>query len=205
MNKSVASSFGALVLLSMPCVAQQTENLPSTPAPQISTPVAPSYKPPTQEERFRTYLRHTYGIYSIVEAGIRGGIEQARDNPSQWPEGGEGYADRFGSAMGQIVVRGTTEYLVADAFHEDLRILPCQRPCSESTVHRALDDTFTAKRGEDGHRVFSAARLVGPIAGGVVVTNTWYPSGYSGLETARQIGFSYAFGFFRNYLRELSH
>jgi hypothetical protein len=56
-----------------------------------------------------------------VEAGVRGGIDQALDRPSEWPEGGQGYADRFGSAIGEIAIRGTTEYLIADIFKKDLR------------------------------------------------------------------------------------
>jgi hypothetical protein len=201
----VVAAVGAVVLFCLPNWAQETANLPNAPSAPGNTPAIRSYEPPTQKERFRAYLRHTYGIYSIVEAGIRGGIEQARDSPSQWPEGAEGYADRFGSTMGQITARGTTEYLVADAFREDLRFIPCAHPCSESKVHRALEDTFTARKGQDGHRAFSMARLAGPIAGSAIATNTWYPSGYRGAETAKQIGMSYSFTFLRNYVRELSH
>jgi len=201
----VAAAVSAAMLLGLPAWAQQTANLPDAPSAPSNTPAVRIYTPPTQKERFRTYLRHTYGIYSIVEAGIRGGIEQARDNPSQWPEGAEGYADRFGSTIGQIAARGTTEYVLADAFREDLRFIPCASPCSESKMRRALEDTFTARKGQDGHRAFSIARLVGPIAGGAIATNTWYPSGTGGGETAKQIGMSYGFGFLRNYVRELTH
>jgi hypothetical protein len=105
--------------------------------------------------------------------------------------------------MGEIAVRGTTEYVVADAFREDLRVVRCARPCSASALHRALEDTITAKKGSDGRRAFSIARLVGPVAGALVATSVWYPSGYTGSEAGREIGISYAFSFLRNYLREL--
>jgi hypothetical protein len=197
---------GILVLLTLPCGAQQNaSSLPDAPAPQPAIPVPPSYTPPTQQERFRSYVRHTYSLYSVVEAGVRGGIDQGLDRPSQWPEGAQGYADRFGSAMGEIVVRGTTEYLVADAFREDIRFVPCASPCSESKLTRAAEDTFTARKGNDGHRVFSVARLAGPIAASVVMKETWFPGGYSDTEIIREAAFNYTFSFFRNYLRELSH
>jgi hypothetical protein len=97
---------------------QTTATLPDAPKPAQSpyNSAGLSYAPPTQAQRFKTYIRHTYSFASLVEDGVRGGIEQARDNPSQWPEGAEGYGDRYGSAMGKIIVRDTTDYLVADLF-----------------------------------------------------------------------------------------
>jgi hypothetical protein len=190
-----------------PCLCLGQQPLPDAPSVsqgRESAPAARPYSPPTQAQRFRAYIRHTYSLSSVIEAGIRGGIDQARDKPSEWPEGAQGYGDRFGSALGQVVVRDTTEYLVADAFREDLRFIPCTSPCAETRIQRALEDTFTARRGEDGHQVFSFARLTGPIAGSVVVKEAWYPGGYGKAEVFRQAGLSYAFVFIRNYIRELN-
>jgi len=182
-----------------------SEPAPAAPQPQ---PVARSlavYRPPTQQERLRSYLRHTFGVSSVIEAGVRGGIDQAADSPSQWPEGAEGYGDRFGSALGQTVVRGTTEYAVADAFREDIRFIPCAHPCQDSALKRAFQDTFTARKGDDGHRAFSFARFLGPIAAGVVVKETWYPGGYGNGTIVREAGVNYGFSFLRNWMREVAH
>lgn len=196
----------AVIFAALPCIAQQPNDVPNAPNPQPTAPLRRPYVPPTQKERLTLCLRHTFGIYSIFEAGMRGGIEQARDKPSQWPQGAEGYADRFGSSMGQIAARGITEYLLADVFREDLRLPPCDRSCTESKLRRALNETFTARKGDDGHRAFSVARLLGPVAGGAIATNTWYPAGSNSAgETAKQIGMNYGFGFLRNYVRELTH
>ena len=113
-------------------------------------------------------MRQTYGLKSLFEAGMHAGIEQARDNPSQWPEGAEGYGDRFGSAYGEIVVRGTTEYALADLFHEDVRHVRCGHPCAESRFKIAFDNTFLARKREDGHEAFSVARFVSPFSGSAV-------------------------------------
>lgn len=206
MSRVVIVSIGAMLLSVFPSTAQQTSSsLPSAPTPHTVAPSLGTYLPPTQRERLSTYLRHTYSLYSILEAGIRGGMDQALDRPSQWPEGGQGYADRFGSAMGEIAVRGTAEYGIADVFREDLRFIPCASPCSESAAARALEDTFTARKGDNGRRAFSFARLLGPIAGGAVAKETWYPAAYGNGEILRQAGISYAFGFVRNYIREVTH
>jgi hypothetical protein len=206
MKKFAVSLLGAVGLFGFICTAQQApQDLPDAPKPSQPAykPARPSYSPPTQRERFKAYFRSTYGIRSIVEAGVRGGIDQGLDRPNGWPEGGQGYADRFGSAMGEIAIRGSTEYVVADIFREDLRHQRCDSPCSESAFKRALEDTFTARKGEDGHRALSVARLVGPISGSAVAVNTWYPATSGKSETARQVVTHYGFVFGRNLIREL--
>ncbi len=193
-------SFVVLCFSSMICFGQQT--LPDAPDRQ---PIPrPSYTPPTQGERFKGYVTHTYSFTSILEAGVRGGIDQETDKPSEWPQGAQGYADRFGSAIGQIAIRQTTEYVLADVFREDLRITPCGSGCTKSKLAAAFDDTFLARKGKDGHEALSVARLVGPWSGGAVAVNTWYPSGNGGNEVVRQAGLSYAFLFIRNYIKETS-
>jgi len=206
MKKYAIYLLGVLGLLPLTCAAQQAPpDIPDAPKPSHSalTSAPFLYSPPTQRERFKNYLRHTYGITSIVEAGVRGGIEQATDNPSEWPQGAQGYADRFGSAMGQIAIRGTTEYVFSDLFREDLRYLPCPSPCADSAFKRALEDTFTARKGEDGHHAFSVARILGPISGSVVAVNTWYPGGTAKSESVRETARTFGFVFARNLIHEL--
>ncbi|MGB6134292.1 MAG: hypothetical protein WBG54_21125 [Acidobacteriaceae bacterium] len=206
MDRSLFVVTGTLILSALASQAQQiTSALPEAPKPQVMTPAPLSYTPPTQRERFRYYVRNTYGISSVIEAGVRGGIDQALDRPSQWPEGAEGYADRMGSAMGEIAVRGTTEYVFSDLFREDLRHIPCDSSCTQSAFARAFDDTFTARKGADGHRAFSVARLLGPVAAGVVARETWYPGGYSDRQVVGEVGINYGFTFIRSYIRELVH
>lgn len=171
------------------------------PAPAaVETQLSPVtvYTPPTQQERFTTYLRHTYSLASLLEAGAHAGIQQARDHPQQWPEGAQGYGQRFGSAAGMIAVRGTTQYLLADVFREDLRY----EQHRQSKLQAAFEDTFTCRRGSDGHRAFSFARLIGPIAASAVATSTWYPAGYGRREIAKEAGLNYGFVFVRNLVRE---
>src|SRR5258708_4065097 len=89
-----------------------------------------SYTPPTHDEKFKTYLNHTFKIGSIVHAGVHAGIEQALDRPSQWQEGTKGYAERFASAMGHHAARGTATYAFGELFKEDLRYVHCNPNCS---------------------------------------------------------------------------
>lgn len=206
MRRQTISLLCAVGFFPLLCCAQQTTaSLPNAPAPSGNAAASPVYSPPTQRERFNNYVQHTYGIRTLVEAGVRGGIDQARGNPSQWGGGIEGYADRFGSAAGEIVIRGTTEYLVADLLKEDLRFRACGSSCSQSKFKAAFEDTFMARKGEDGHEALSVARLVAPISGSAVAVNTWYPSGSSsGPEVVRQVGVTFGYIYVRNLIREFA-
>lgn len=179
-------------------------NLPDAPAPHRSVfkPASPSYSPPTQRERFRNYVRQTYGLMSILEAGAHAGIAQARNNPSEWPQGAEGYGDRFGSAIGEIAIRGTTEYALSDLFREDLRRAECTRPCSESRFKLAFEDTFMARKGADGHEAFSVARIIGPFSGGAVASSVWYPAGTGRSNIPKEAGLQFGLKYIRNLVRE---
>lgn len=187
------------IFVSTSCLSGQSAQ-PETPSNGAAASQK-TYAPPTQSERLREYFRHTYGLASFLEAGARAGIDQARDRPSGWPEGAEGYGERYGSAMGLIVVRGTTEYLLSDLFHEDLRHIPCGSGCEESKFKLALEDTFMARRGSDGHKTLSIARLAAPISG-TLVASTWRPDGSGNRNIGSEIGISYGFIFARNLVRE---
>jgi len=179
---------------------------PANPEPETTPVIAPAklaYTPPTHAEKFHTYLKHTYGIGSILEAGARAGIDQALHRPSQWQLGATGYFERFGSAMGHRAVRGTTTYAFGELFREDLRYVHCTPNCSASNrLKGAFENTFTAAKGEDGHRAFSVARFIGPISGGLVAS-TWRPNGFKRDLVVKEIGFSYGLGFMRNLVRGL--
>ncbi len=202
----MAFLFAVINLFPLACGAQQaSSDIPDNPKPSLSIdkPAGSLYAPPTQGERFKAYLRQTYGIRSFVEAGVRGGIDQALDRPSEWPEGALGYADRFGSAMGEIAIRGTTEYVIADIFKEDLRRLPCGSPCSASAFKRALEDTFTARKGEDGHRSLSVSRLIGPISGSAEPRQYLVPVDVRTVGNSQRCGRNLGYVFARNLIREM--
>jgi hypothetical protein len=201
MKLSAVALLGAMTALPLACSAQQSS--PPMPDAPSATPAKPSYTPQTQQQRFDTYIDRTYSLHSLVEAALRGGIAQARDNPSGWPQGAQGYGERVGSAAGEIVIRGTTEYLIADLFHEDLRRTPCGVSCPTSRLQAAFEDTFTARKGPDGHLALSVARIVGPFSGSLVATNAWYPAGSaSGKESVQGAAVTFGFIFVRNLLRE---
>jgi hypothetical protein len=49
-------------------------------------------------------------------------------------------------------------------------------------LHYAVISTLTARRGEDGHRVFSFLALVAQYAGTMTAFYSWYPGRYDGKD-----------------------
>jgi hypothetical protein len=146
-----------------------------------------TYVRPTQKLKLRNYFFDTYGPYPIVGAGIVAGINQYDNSPPEWKQGVAGYGRRFASDFGIAAVTTTTRYALAEAFHEDTLYYRCECKGFFPRLSHAVISTFTARRGDDGHRVFSFPSLVAPYAGTMVAVYGWYPSRFDA-EDAFRIG-----------------
>jgi hypothetical protein len=137
------------------------------------------YTRPTQTTKVRNYLFDAFGPYPIVGAALAAGISQARNVPPGWNQGAESYGRRFGSDLGIAAVSTTTRYALAEAFKEDTLYYRCDCKGVLPRLRHAVISTLTARRGEDGHRVFSLPALVAPYAGTMTAIYAWYPGRYS--------------------------
>jgi len=144
----------------------------ATPQPDLT------YMRPPQATKLRNYLFDAFGPYPIVGAGVAGGINQMQNTPPEWRQGAEGYSKRFGSDFGIAAVTTTTRYALSEAFHEDTLYYRCECKGVFRRLSHAVISTFTARRGDDGHRVFSFPDLVAPYAGTMTAVYGWYPSRY---------------------------
>jgi hypothetical protein len=146
-----------------------------------------TYTPPTQATEFSNYFFDTFGPYPIAVAAATAGIDQFDNSPPEWKGGFEGYGKRFGSDLGIDAVSTTTRYALSEAFRQDPLYYRCECRGLFPRVGHAVISTFTARTGDDGHRVFSLPALVGPYAGSFVAVYAWYPNRY-GAEDAFRIG-----------------
>jgi hypothetical protein len=150
-------------------------------------PVQPDliYIRPTQKTKLRNYAFDTFGPYPIAGAASAAGIGQAYNTPPEWQQGAEGYGKRIGSAFGIAAVSTTTRYGLAQAFKEDTLYYRCECQGVYSRLRHALISILTARRGEDGHRVFSFPALIAPYAGTMTAVYAWYPGRYNGKDALR--------------------
>jgi hypothetical protein len=149
-----------------------------------------TYSRPTEKMRLHNYFFDTIGPYPIVGAAFAAGINQADNTPPEWKQGAEGYGKRFGSNFAIAGVSTTTRYALARAFREDTLYYRCACKGAFPRLSHAVISTFTSRRGDDGHRVFSFPALVAPYAGTMTAVYGWYPGRYGAKDGFRMGNYS---------------
>jgi hypothetical protein len=163
-------------------------------APGISAGIAtnatpdqpvPTYTRPTRQIRLRNYAFDAIGPYPIVGAAAVAAIDQAYNAPPEWKQGAAGFGRRFGSDLGIAAVSTTTRYALAEAFKQDTLYYRCECTGLFPRLRHAVVSTLTARRGQDGHRVFSIPALVAPYAGTTAAVYGWYPNRFGAQDALR--------------------
>jgi hypothetical protein len=184
-----------VILTNQPLTARSQTLIATGGSPAEATTTATrqpdeTYIRPTQRTKVKNYLFDTYGPYPAAVAAVGAGINQWTNAPPEWGQGADGYAKRFGSNYGIAIVATTTRYGLSEAFKEDAMYYRCECSGFFPRLRHALISTLTARRGEDGHRVFSIPALVGPYAGTMTATYGWYPSRYGAKDAFRTGNYS---------------
>jgi hypothetical protein len=166
--------------------APQQSSQPKMMSPHVAN-VMPGqlYHRPTEKEKLRAYAFDTFGPYPFIGAAFAGGIQQAYGTPPEWGGGIGGYGKRVASDFGINLVTQTTRYGLSELFHEDTLYYRCECSGFGHRLGHALISTVTARRGDDGHRVFSFAALAAPYAGTEAATLLWFPSRYEPMDGFR--------------------
>jgi hypothetical protein len=164
----------------------EVSNTPVTTQPQISL----TYTRPTQKIKLHNYFFDTFGPYPIAGAAFAAGINQADKTPPEWRQGAEAYGKRFGSNFAIAGVSTTTRYALAGAFGEDTLYYRCDCKGFLPRLRHATISTFTSRRGDDGHRVFSFPAVVAPYAGTMTAVYGWYPRRYNAKDGFRMGNYS---------------
>ena len=144
-----------------------------------------TYNRPTQTTRIRNYAFDAFGPVAIGIAAVEGGIDQEDNAPSEWKQGAAGYSKRFGSDFAIGAVSTTTRYALSEVFREDALYYRCECTGLFPRLRHAAISTLMARRGDDGHRVFSFPALVAPYAGSTAAVYGWYPSRYDARDAFR--------------------
>lgn len=144
-----------------------------------------TYIRPSGKTKLHNYLFDAFGPYPIVGAGLAAGVNQAYNTPPEWKQGVAGYGKRFGSDFGIAAVSTTTRYGLAQAFKEDTLYYRCECKGLFPRLSHAVISTLIARRGDDGHRVFSFPSLIAPYAGSMTAVYAWYPGRYNGKDALR--------------------
>jgi hypothetical protein len=185
------ATLGPLVSMSARAQSNATSDtsIPDNPSPSPASATEqkpiPDYVRPGERTKLRSYAFEVIGPYPIVGAAFVAGINQAENTPPEWKQGAEAYGRRFGSNFGIAAVTTTTRYVFAEAFGEDTVYYRCDCTGLLPRFEHAVISTVTARRGEDGHRVFSVPSVVSPYAGTMAAVYGWFPDRYNAKDGFR--------------------
>ncbi|MFZ0271108.1 MAG: hypothetical protein WB524_14190 [Acidobacteriaceae bacterium] len=174
--------------LPLPAKAQSSLDTGDPSATVAGTNLAHSdltYNRPTQGTKIRNYAFDAFGPLPIGVAAVEAGIGQEDNSPPEWKQGAAGYGRRFGSDLAIEAVSTTTRYALSQAFREDALYYRCECKGIFPRLGHAIISTLTARRGEEGHRVFSVPALIAPYAGSMTAVYAWYPSRYGAKDAFR--------------------
>ena len=146
-----------------------------------------AYSRPTQRTMAANYVFDAFGPYPIAGSAIAAGINQLGNAPPEWKQGVQGFSKRFGSDFAIAGIGTTARYGLAEAFKEDTLYYRCECRGVLPRMSHAMISTVTARRGRDGHRVFSLPALLAPYAGSMAAVYGWYPDRF-GVKDAFRTG-----------------
>jgi hypothetical protein len=146
---------------------------PNAVSSALSSTPRPQFAPMTNSERFRNYLVRITGPQFFITSAATAGISQAEDTPKEWGGGAEGYGKRFGNAYAQHFIRGTLEYGVSAALHEDNRYFKSGQTGFFRRTKYAVVSTLLA-RHDNGKQSLSFSRI-GSAAGAAFISRAWQP------------------------------
>jgi hypothetical protein len=171
---------------------QASSQIPSSIAgsPAVEAVVTPgpldlTYVRPTQKTMINNFIFDAFGPYPITGAAVAGGINQFGNAPPEWNQGLKGYGRRFGSDLGIVAVGTTTRYALAEALKEDTLYYRCECAGMFPRMRHAVVSTLVARRGDDGHRVFSFPALIAPYAGTMTAVYGWFPNRFGAKDAFR--------------------
>ena len=180
----------ALAALSGVASAQSQPDAPNSRFPTPALAHFDFYTRPTEGTKIRNYFLDGYSPYPITVAAATAAVDQIDNSPPEWNQGAAGYGKRFASDFGISAVSVTTHYALAEAFREDTLYYRCTCKGAFHRLGHALTSTFTSRRGDDGHRVFSFSALVAPYAGIMTAVYGWYPGRYNAMDGFRMGNYS---------------
>ena len=149
-----------------------------------------TYVRPTERTKVRNYVFDAFGPYPVAGAAFAAGINQWSNAPPEWGWGAEGFGTRFGSDFAIAAIGTTTRYGLAEAFKEDTLYYRCECAGPLPRLRHAVISTFTGRRAQDGHRVFSISALAAPYTGSIVAVYVWYPDRFGAKDAIRMGNYS---------------
>jgi hypothetical protein len=160
-----------------------------------TTPLETHYHPITAREKFKIARQDVLDPGSFLLAGAIAGIGQATNNNESFGQGTAGYARRYGTAYGDIVIGDyMTAAIVPSLIHQDPRYFRKGSGSGMSRLGHSLKQIVWT-RMDSGRYMFNFSEVGGNLAA-AGIANAYYPDnrtlGDTGQRFAMQIGLDMA-------------
>ena len=179
-SKTLVCAAGVLIIAFPGDVMGQTPAPEKVPLPIIGSRILPpqpgrtiAADALTAEEKARLALRNTFGTRALVNRLVLTGMNQWQDHPEEWPQGVDGFGQRFASRFGRLAVRNAIQLSVDVAMKTDPRYNRCDCDGFLPRAGHALKRVLVA-RTDYGGQTINASRLAGAYVT-PMITDQWYP------------------------------
>jgi hypothetical protein len=135
---------------------------------------------PTVRSRAGEYRRQVLNKRSVASAAGHAALNQARNSPHEWGQGAGGFAKRFGSSLGQHVVKGVIQKGVGDALHENLHYQRSNLQGKWPRVKYAVKSTFIVPKTKGRGKTVAIGRVSGNLGAGLI-SRAWQPASAAGV------------------------
>jgi hypothetical protein len=132
--------------------------------------------------RAELYARAAVSPISFLANGASSGINQWRDVPREWGQGGEGFGRRFGYRAARDATGKGIEFAVSALRSEDPRYIPCPERSFKRRVRYLIIHTYMVRNGR-GQDTFAVSRLAGAY-GSAFIAKAWTPPSQSSIGSA---------------------
>jgi len=114
--------------------------------------------------KFKIFINQSISPAYILAAGVSAAFDQARNVPSSYSQGWNGYADRFGANMARASSNSFfATFLFASMLHLDPRFFPQNDPSFWGSVKYSAQ-RLVITRNDAGYDVVNTSGLLGPFA-----------------------------------------
>ncbi len=137
---------------------------------------AAEWRPMTGREKFRYYLKSTYGPEAGAYYAASAGLKQMKDGVPEWGQGAEGYGKRLASSVGRRAVKYSIQMGLGALLGEDPRYLRSDQSGVWRRALYAAGSTLVAQKDGGGRRP-AYSRFIGAF-GASYISRQWHPESY---------------------------
>ena len=143
--------------------------------PNLYVTYEPHPEPLTSKMKFRLAYKSLTNPYFFGRTAVWAGVQQARDNPSEWQQGAKGYSKRLGAGFADAVTVGLiSNAILPSLLHQDPRYFYDGTGTTWSRARHAMAAPFVCK-GDKGAWQPNYSQMGGSLIA-YSISTAYYPT-----------------------------